>query len=96
MTRYSSCDLFAERARVLGIATPDGATLAERYTKACEDAIAACPAVPGAYEFIDWLRARDVDCFVVSGTPQQDARHHRSDWINGALCQRVRFADEET
>ena len=74
MTRYSSCDLFAERARVLGIATPDGATLAERYTKACEDAIAECPAVPGAYKFIDWLRARDVDCFVVSGTPQQAMR----------------------
>ena len=28
----------------------------------------------GAYEFIDWLRARDVDCFVVSGTPQQPMR----------------------
>jgi len=74
MTRYDGCDLFAERARALGIPTPDGPTLAERYTKACEDAIAACPAVPGAYEFLDWLRARDVDCFVVSGTPQQPMR----------------------
>ena len=73
MTRYSSCDLFANGLGCLGLRHPT-VTLAERYTKACEDAIAACPAVPGAYEFIDWLRARDVDCFVVSGTPQQAMR----------------------
>lgn len=74
MTRYSGCELFAERARALGIATPSGKELAERYSRACEDAIAACPEVPGAGAFLDWLRPRCVDCFVVSGTPQVPLR----------------------
>lgn len=74
MTRYSGCDLFAERAHAMGIDTPSGAELAERYTVACEDAIAACPEVPGAFAFLNWLCDRDVDCFVVSGTPQTPMR----------------------
>ena len=74
MTRYSGCALFAERARDLGIDCPDGEELAERYTRACEDAIAACPEVPGSTAFLDWLQARPVYCFVVSGTPQTPLR----------------------
>ena len=74
MTRYSGCALFAERARALGIDCPDGEELAERYTRACEDAIAACPEVPGSTAFLDWLQARPVYCFVVSGTPQTPLR----------------------
>jgi phosphoglycolate phosphatase-like HAD superfamily hydrolase len=70
MTRFSGCALFAERARALGIDTPSGEELAERYSRACEDAIAACPEVPGAGAFLDWLRPQGIDCFVVSGTPQ--------------------------
>ena len=74
MTRYSGCALFAERARALGIECPDGEELAERYSRACEDAIAACPEVPGATSFLDWLQDRSVLCFVVSGTPQVPLR----------------------
>jgi phosphoglycolate phosphatase len=74
MTRYSGCELFAMRARVLGIETPSGEELAERYSRACEDAIAACPEVPGAGDFLNWLHRRRVDCFVVSGTPQLPLR----------------------
>jgi len=74
MTRYSGCALFAERARDLGIDCPDSEELAARYTRACEDAIAACPEVPGATAFLDWLQARPVYCFVVSGTPQTPLR----------------------
>ncbi len=74
MTRYSGCELFAVRARTLGIETPSGEELAERYSRACEDAIAACSEVPGAGAFLDWLQPRPVDCFVVSGTPQVPMR----------------------
>tara|TARA_B100000676_G_scaffold292556_1_gene328312 strand:- start:315 stop:962 length:648 start_codon:yes stop_codon:yes gene_type:complete len=74
MTRYSGCALFAERARDLGIDCPDGEELAERYTRVCGDAIAACPEVPGSTAFLDWLQARPVYCFVVSGTPQTPLR----------------------
>ena len=74
MTRYSGCKLFAERARALGIDCPNGEELAARYTRACEDAIAACPEVPGSTAFLDWLQARPVYRFVVSGTPQTPLR----------------------
>ncbi|PPR63506.1 MAG: hypothetical protein CFH10_00502 [Alphaproteobacteria bacterium MarineAlpha4_Bin2] len=74
ITRYSGCAIFAERARALGIDCPDGEELAARYTRVCEDAIAACSEVPGATRFLDWLRGRAVDCFVVSGTPQLPLR----------------------
>ena len=74
MTRYSGCELFAERARALGIETPSGDELAECYSRACEDAIAASREVPGAGAFLDWLRLRRIDCFVVSGTPQVPLR----------------------
>ena len=74
MTRYIGCNLFVERARAADIATPNDAILADSYTKACEDAIAACPAVAGIFDFVDCLRSRDVACFFVSGTPQQSMR----------------------
>lgn len=74
MTRYSGCALFVERARAAGLATPGAEALAARYTRACEDAIAACPKVPGAVAFLDWLGARGTDCFVVSGTPEAPMR----------------------
>ncbi len=74
MTRYSGCALFAERARALGIDCPDSEELSARYTRACEDAIAACPEVPGSAAFLDWLQERPVYCFVVSGTPQRPLR----------------------
>ena len=45
MTRYIGCNLFVERARAADIATPNDAILADSYTKACEDAIAAHAAV---------------------------------------------------
>lgn len=74
MTRYSGCDLFAKRAAALGISSPSGAELADRYSRYCEDAIFECPEVPGAGEFLDWLHRRPIDCFVVSGTPQEPLR----------------------
>jgi len=74
MTRYEGCALFAERAHAMGIECPSGAELAARYTVACEDAIAECPEVPGAFAFIDWLRHRNIPCFIVSGTPQVPLR----------------------
>ena len=74
ITRYSGCALFAERAQAIGINCPNGEELAARYTRACEDAISAWPEVPGAMAFLDWLRGRRVDCFVVSGTPQAPLR----------------------
>jgi len=51
MTSFSGCALFVKRARTLGIDTPSGEELAERYSRACEDAIAACAEVPGAGAF---------------------------------------------
>ena len=53
---------------------PTVKSFAARYTRVCEDAIAACPEVPGSAAFLDWLQARPVDCFVVSGTPQRPLR----------------------
>ena len=51
MKSFSGCALFVERARTLGIDTSSGEELAEQYSRACEDAIAACPEVPGAGAF---------------------------------------------
>ena len=57
MTQYIGCNLFVERARAADIATPDNVILADRYTKACENAIAACLAVAGAFDFVDCLQS---------------------------------------
>ena len=65
---------FCQKARALGIDSLNVDELVMRYTRACEDAIAACPEVPGTTAFLDWLQARVVDCFVVSGTPQASLR----------------------
>lgn len=74
MTRYSGCALFVERCRARGIDTPSAEVLAARYTRACEDAIAAAPRVPGAWDFLDWLAGRMIAQFLVSGTPEEPLR----------------------
>ena len=51
MTSFSGHALFVKRARTLGIDTPSGEELAEQYSRACEDAIPACPEVPRAGAF---------------------------------------------
>jgi phosphoglycolate phosphatase-like HAD superfamily hydrolase len=65
----------AGRAMELGLlpAPADGrpwaATLVERYSRFCEDAIAACPEVPGAMRAIGSLSRKGYGLFLNSATP---------------------------
>ena len=95
MTRYSSCDLFAERAGC-SIATPDGVTLSNVTQKHARTRSQHVRPFQGHMSLL-------IVCGRVTWTVSWSPEHHSKRCetpsfalINGALCQRVRFADEET
>jgi phosphoglycolate phosphatase-like HAD superfamily hydrolase len=67
--RYALFTRFAER---IGAEDPreTGAALAARYTRLCEERIAACPSCPGAPEVVAALRREGRRTYLNSGTPQ--------------------------
>jgi phosphoglycolate phosphatase-like HAD superfamily hydrolase len=72
--RHGVTRAIVECARAAGrLSAPDVSTLpdtlAQRYTELCDDAIAACPFVPGARELLDELRGEGCDLFINSATP---------------------------
>ena len=74
--------IFARFAEVIGSSRPlqndcpeqrrqMGLALAAEYTRRCEDAVAACPEIPGASALLDRLREQGIVVAINSATPEQ-------------------------
>jgi len=48
--------------------------LSRRFEAIVEDAVIACPPIPGAFDLLGVAAGRDVPCHVISGTPEPELR----------------------
>lgn len=69
--RFEIFRMFVARSSRLEVpqAADPAAVLAGEYTRRCEQAIAACPAIPGAIQLLDALHRHGLLTAVVSATP---------------------------